>query len=159
MKFSIVQATELRCIFVRSAGKLHPPHMRLMIESISKLDFYQDRVPILHDMRQVEFDVPMNVVRQVAGTQPTQPKHTQLALVADSELGYGMLRALAMFRENEQRVARAFHSIDEAMEWLELPEAGTAIPARIEELLSEGLGESDDFERFGLVSRRAVQGC
>ena len=106
-------------------------------------------------MRLVDFDVPMEIVRKVARTQPAQPKHTHLALVAGSELGFGMLRALAMFRENEKRVARAFHSISEALDWLGISGIGSALPARIEGMLSEGFDERDDFEGFGLVSRKA----
>ena len=125
-----------------------------MIEAVSRLDFYQDRVPILHDMRLVDFDVPMEIVRQVAHIQPDQPKHTRLALVADSELGFGMLRALAALRENEQRLARAFHSVPEAIEWLELSAMGLSIPVQIEDLLTEGLGTGVDLDGFGLVSRK-----
>ena len=128
--------------------------MRSMIEAISQLDFYRDQVPVLHDMRLVNFDVPMEHVQQVARMQPSKPRQTRLALVAGSALGFGMLRALATFRENDRRVAAAFHSVEEALSWLELPGLERAIPKRVESLLAEPFVDGAPCHGFGLVSRK-----
>ena len=153
MKFCIVQAKALNCIFVRSIGKFNPEHMKSLIASVSSLDFYQTEVLLFHDMRLVDFDVDAAKILDVARSNPPQPLHSKLALIATDQLGYGMLRMLAAVRENIPRKVAVFRSVEEGLDWLNLHKLLGVLPDEVEAALStvksQALG--DESEDFNLV--------
>lgn len=145
-------------LFVRSAGRFNARHMKAMIQAISNLDAYQD-IQILHDMRLVDFDVPVEEVIEIGRTYPPQPRAGKLAVVADSVLGYGMLRVIVSIRENVSRSVAAFRGIPDAIGWLAAGHLDRAIPDNVEALLAEHIGSGDsEPDAFAIVMKRLRTG-
>lgn len=154
VKFCVIQAQPRGCLFIRSAGRFNAQHMKAMIQAISNLDAYRD-IEILHDMRLVDFDVAVEQVIEVARSYPSGERAGKLAVVAESVLGYGMLRVIVSIRENVNRTVSAFRSIEEAIDWLNVPGLQRKIPDQVEAVLSEHAGSGgSDPDGFGIVMKR-----
>lgn len=151
MHFSIVQVRQTEGIFIRSFGQFRPTDMQALFKTLKTFDFYNG-ARILHDMRNVDFSVPVEQVVKVAHARPSEHLTTHLALVAGTEVGFGMLRVIVAIRENASRDTNAFRSIDDAMQWLNIPRLGTTMPVGVESTLSQHTplkGEMN--ETYGLV--------
>ncbi|MEM7189903.1 MAG: STAS/SEC14 domain-containing protein [Pseudomonadota bacterium] len=158
MKICVIQVPNLGCMFVRFVGKLNLPDMQSMIQSVMRLDGYQNSV-ILQDMRNVDFDVPMEVAHQVARARPENPLHSRLALVSEGDLGFGMIRVIASIREIDQYATRACRTIPEALEWLGIPGVNQQLPAEVEEVFAEDFPpESSEREPYGITIRKVTVG-
>ena len=159
MRFCVVQVQPLGCIFVRSSGKFRSEHMKSLIQAIANLDAYGSS-QILHDMRLVDFDVPVEQVIEVGRTYPAKPRQGCLAVVSDSVLGFGMLRVIVSIRENESRTVQAFREIGEAINWLDVPGLRDRPPAEVEAILTEFIGTgSGDTDGFNIVMKNVSSGA
>ena len=151
MHFCIVQVQQAGAIFVQSFGQFRPNDMQAMFRTLGTLDLY-DGARILHDMRNVDFSVPVNEVIKVAHARPAVTLHTRLALLADSEIGFGMLRVIVAIRENASRSTNAFRSVSDAMDWLNIPGIRSDLPDGIKRVQARHTplsGEAN--EDYGLV--------
>ena len=108
MKFCLVQALEENCLFIRSAGNYDAQHVRAMIRSASSLDFYQRRVAIMYDMRMVHFTLDRAAIKWLVQTLPDVPKHSDTAMVADTDIGFEMISLYADLRGISPRPWRRF---------------------------------------------------
>ena len=153
VKFCVIQLMPVQCLIIRSVGRFRGPHMQSLMKAVSNLDCYRE-AQILHDMRWVDFDVPIDEVMNVARNYPRRPRNGRLAVVSSSNLGFGMLRVIASVRENAGRTVCAFLDIAEALEWLSLAGFGGVIPEHVEAELSGHIG-ADDFDQdaFGITMR------
>ena len=159
MKFCVVQAQAQSFLVVRSVGRFHGPHMKSLMSAIANLDAYRD-AQILHDMRLVDFNVPLEEIVEVARNHPDQPRNGRLAVVAATGLGFGMLRVIASIRENTGRKVHAFQDIADALEWLSVPGFEAGLPDTVEAVLTEHVGLSEqDPSLFGITIKCVNQGA
>ena len=164
MQFCIVQVRQVGAIFIRSFGQFRPADMQTLFETLRTLDSYNG-ARILHDMRSVDFSVPVDEVVKVAHARPSESLTTRLALVADSEVGFGMLRVIVAIRENASRKASAFRSMNDALGWLEIPGFSTALPVGVEAIQAQNSPLNGEVsEDYGLVFHKlsledALHGC
>lgn len=141
---SIVQDFSLPGIFVRSKGEFDADHMRQLIQVVSGMPIYDDGIPILHDMRSVAFDVPADKVFRVSQVRQTKVRHRRLALVHDTDLGFGMCRTMASLYTVKARETQAFRTLPVALEWL-FPDRGFAVlPSEVVDAHQHRLMDPDD---------------
>ena len=151
MHFCIVQVQQAGAIFVQSFGQFRPSDMQSLFKTLGTLDLYEG-ARILHDMRNVDFSVPVDEVIKVAHARPAKNLNTRLALLANSEVGFGMLRVIVAIRENASRSTNAFRSVSDALDWLNIPGIRDRLPDGIENVQSKATplrGEMN--EGYGLV--------
>ncbi len=154
MRFCVVQVMELGGTFVRSSGRFNARDMKTLIESLSTMESSGD-AQILHDMRLVDFDVRVEEVIETGRAAPESLEIRKLALVSGSALGFGMLRVIASIRENFNRTVKAFRTIPEALDWLDLPLAGLTIPEAVDLIFDEQIRcNGDDPDGFGMVIQK-----
>ena len=138
MRSCIVQSRRLNCVFMRSEGLYDAAEMRRMIKGIMELELFQLGAPTLCDMRGLVFDPGTASVLEVGRTPvdpPSNAEERSVAMVAGSDLGFGMMRMLAAMREQPGHRPRVFRTLAEAGEWLGLDLPGEAFPEGIEEII------------------------
>ena len=151
MHFCIIQVQQAGAIFVKSFGQFRPSDMQSLFRTLGTLDLY-DGARILHDMRNVDFSVPVDEVIKVAHARPAKTLHTRLALLADTEVGFGMLRVIVAIRENASRTTNAFRSVSDALDWLNIPGIRGELPDGIVRVLSRHTPLSGESSAdYGLV--------
>lgn len=157
MKFCIVQSPAMNCLFIRSAGKFDPEHVRTMIRSGSQLDFYRQRVKIFHDLRLVSFEDDLQPVKALASTLPTAPLHMQMGMVSGTDLGFRMLEAYTRLREKAAHLHRAFRCPVRALAWLDLQSDSGDVPATVAEIFNGAVSTTDRAqEQFQMIVRRTA---
>ncbi len=155
MLFNLVQSNDYDCIFVRSSGLFRAADMLQLYRVVGDLELYIRGVPLVHDMRLVDFDVDENEVMFAGEITPPRVGNLahKLALISDCPKGYLKLRTLAARRERTTFEAMPFLSVTAALEWLDLPTSGDRFPPEIEHLIQDDLHQaqstSDSF-RFVL---------
>ena len=125
--------------------------MQALFKTLGTLDLY-DGARILHDMRNVDFSVPVDGVIKVAHARPSKNLNTRLALLANSDVGFGMLRVIVAIRENASRSTNAFRSMQDALDWLNIPGIRDTLPDGVAHVQSKNTplhGEMND--GYGLV--------
>ncbi len=75
-------------------------------------------------MRLADVDVPASEIQSVA--EAASPKVTantvrKVAILTSSDLGFGMMRMLALMRERPGLALNVFRDLEEAKAWLGLP--------------------------------------
>lgn len=159
MKFCLVQAMDHNCLYIRSAGPYDWTQIRQMIRVGSRLDFYEQRNTIMHDMRMVEFSDDLDGLVRLADSLPDAPRHGNMAIVADSEAGFRMVSVYASIRAKIPQSISAFHRVDDAMRWLGLPGADAGFPAPVEEIFSASIRREDrDADAFQLGLNKVACG-
>ena len=154
MHFCVVQVERAGAIFVRSCGIFRAADLQMLFKALGSLDLYHG-ARILHDMRNVDFSMSMEEVIKVAHAPRGQKLNTRVALVADTEAGFGVLRVIVAIRENASRMTNAFRSVDEALYWLNIPDLGTVFPAGIEKFQAANLPcEAKLKDDFGLIFQK-----
>jgi hypothetical protein len=125
--------------------------MQSLFRTLGTLDMY-DGARILHDMRNVDFSVPVDEVIKVAHARPARKLDTRLALLADTEVGFGMLRVIVAIRENASRTTNAFRSVSDALDWLNIPGIRGELPDGIQRIQSRHTPLSGEMDTdYGLV--------
>ncbi|MEM7059958.1 MAG: hypothetical protein AAF557_20440 [Pseudomonadota bacterium] len=143
MKFCLVQALEQNCLFIRSAGQYDAKHVRQMIKAASSLDFYQRRVTIMYDMRLVHFTLDPAAIDWLVQTLPDVPKHSDTAMVAETDIGFQMISLYAERRSAIPQALGAFRTMDDALKWLRVPGVDDEIPSDISDILDKAFDEED----------------
>jgi len=84
-------------------GKLSIETYKQTMDKIISSDEYHSDVPTLWDLRKLDFcSIDSNFVDQVTGKRKEinrERKNAKLAMVVDSDLGYGMTRMYQIFSE------------------------------------------------------------
>lgn len=79
------------------------------------LDEFRDGVPMLHDMRAVDFRVATSEIRTAARAPRLQPpRRATAAFVVEGALGFGMMRMLCQLREVNPLRLDVFDDLDRA---------------------------------------------
>lgn len=114
----------LGCIFVKWTGSFSAAEGAAYYRAIAQLDGYRQGASVFHDVRLVDADVPSGEIRAVAtaGPKDADPSNVRkVAVLAPSDLTFGMMRMLAAMRERPGLVLNVFRDLDKAAEWLGLP--------------------------------------
>jgi len=94
------------------------------MDKIISTNEYPTDVPTLWDLRKLDFSsIDSNFVDQVTGKRKEinrERKNAKLAMVVDSDLGYGMTRMYQIFSElaGLSQKVEIFKNIEEAKDWL-----------------------------------------
>lgn len=109
-------------LFVRMVGRVDDAELVRFARELSE----DPEVPTgrreLIDLREVEAsDVTTEAIRQVAGAFRSQDKthyETRVALVAASDLGFGLGRMYQAFRDDAPIHLQVFRELEKALAWL-----------------------------------------
>ena len=158
MRSCVVQSRALNCVYTRSVGLYDAVEMRRMIKAIMELDMFRSGAPTLCDERGLIFNAENATIVAVGQTPvdpPTETEVRSLAMVAESDLGFGMMRMLAAMREQPGHRPRVFRTMAEAADWLGVTVPGEAFPDEIEALMAPHLepgAEEDGSENLVLLT-------
>jgi hypothetical protein len=114
----------LGCIFIRWSGTFSSEEGAAHYREIVEYEGYQKGSHLFHDVRLVNADVPSPEIHKMArgGPQNADPNIARkVAILAPSDLGFGMMRMLASMRERPGLTLNVFRDLEEAKAWLELP--------------------------------------
>ena len=135
----VLQSKRHQLIAVRSVGPVRNSDWQDLIHAVMSLDLYDAGAPILHDMRKVDFTADAQVMIGTGRTQvrPSRPGVTRkVAMVASSELGFGMIGIVARLRQRPEHQTEGFRSFQDAAAWLERPDLSSGFPSDVEASLS-----------------------
>jgi len=105
-------------------GTLSIEMYKQTMDKIISTNEYPTDVPTLWDLRKLDFSsIDSNFVDQVTGKRKEinrERKNAKLAMVVDSDLGYGMTRMYQIFSElaGLSQKVEIFKNIEEAKDWL-----------------------------------------
>ena len=155
MKFHVLQSQHLDCVFVRAIGRFCVADIILLMKQCHQLELFRAGAPVLTDARFVDFEVPIESVITTGKMLVLPPERGQrcVAFVVDSQLGYGMLRAMTALREREGQLNNVFRSFREAFEWIGRP-AFDAPPPVIETMFDEHFRAPKQDNRFNVQIKR-----
>ncbi len=124
MPYILKSDDALGCIFIRWSGTFSSEEGAAHYREIAGYESFQKGAHLFHDTRLVDVDVPTSEVRKVA-TAPSSKVDPdvvrKVAILASSDLGFGMMRMLAVMRERPGLVLNVFRDLEEAKAWLGLP--------------------------------------
>lgn len=124
MPYRIKDDKELGCVFVRWRGTFSAQEGAAHYREVTERESYRGGGSVFHDCRLVNADVPMSEIEKVAlsGPHPTNTTNVRkVAILASSDLGFGMMRMLAALRERPGLILNVFRDLEEAKAWLGLP--------------------------------------
>jgi hypothetical protein len=114
----------LGCIFVRWKGTFSSEEGAAYYREIVGHESYQNGSHLFHDIRLVNADVSISEIEKVARAGPRDAAPSivrKAAILASSDLGFGMMRMLASMREHPGLTLSVFRDLEEAKAWLGLP--------------------------------------
>lgn len=144
MLFSVIEDSSLDGVFVKSQGVFDPVQVGQLIQTISGLQIYRDDVRILHDLRDVTFDLSMEEVLRVVHARRQKMQMRRLALVHDTQLGFGMCRAIASMNDLKSRRTEAFRTVPEALHWLYACANMYDVPRQVTQIHDRHLANVED---------------
>ncbi len=124
MPYILKSDDALGCIFIRWSGTFSSEEGAAHYREIAGYESFQQGSHLFHDVRLVDVDVPASEIHKVAvAASPKVDPNTvrKVAILTSSDLGFGMMRMLAMMRELPELVLNVFRDLEEAKAWLGLP--------------------------------------
>ena len=124
MPYILKSDESLGCIFIRWSGTFSSEEGAAHYREIAGYESFQKGAHLFHDTRLVDVDVPTSEVQKVAtaASPKVEPDVVRkVAILASSDLGFGMMRMLALMRERPGLVLDVFRDLEEAKAWLGLP--------------------------------------
>ncbi len=115
----------LGCIFVQWRGTFSRKEADAYSRDVAKLPGFHAGLNFFHDMRLADVKVSGAVVRDAAkvDSPPCRPGAIRKgAILVSSDVGFGMMRMLAAFRDRPGLDLDVFRDLEEAKAWLGLPE-------------------------------------
>ena len=124
MPYILKSEDALGCIFIRWRGTFSYEEGAAHYREVAEFESFQQGSHLFHDVRLVNVDVPASEIQSVA--KAASPKVTantvrKVAILTSSDLGFGMMRMLALMRERPELVLNVFRDLEEAKAWLGLP--------------------------------------
>ncbi len=124
MPYILKSEDALGCIFIRWRGTFSYEEGAAHYREVAEFESFQQGSHLFHDVRLVNVDVPASEIQSVA--KAVSPKVTantvrKVAILTSSDLGFGMMRMLALMRERPELVLNLFRDLEEAKAWLGLP--------------------------------------
>jgi len=120
----------LGCILVQWRGTFSREEADAYSRDVAKLPGFSAGLDFFHDMRQADVKVSGTVIRDAAKVEspPSNPDTVRkAAILVSSDVGFGMMRMLATFRDRPGLDLNVFRDLEEAKAWLGLP-AGIGDP-------------------------------
>jgi len=115
---------ELGCIFVKWRGTFSRETADAYSRDVAALPGFHSGWNYFHDMRTADVKVPGTVIRDAARVDgpPRRPDGMRkAAILVSTDVAFGMMRMLAVFRERPGLTVDVFRDLEEAKAWLELP--------------------------------------
>ncbi len=124
MPYILKSEDALGCIFIRWRGTFSYEEGAAHYREIAGFESFQQGSHLFHDVRLADVDVPASEIQSVA--EAASPKVTantvrKVAILTSSDLGFGMMRMLALMRERPGLALNVFRDLEEAKAWLGLP--------------------------------------
>ncbi len=124
MPYILKSEDALGCIFIRWRGTFSYDEGAAHYREIAGYESFQQGSNLFHDVRLVDVDVPESEIHSVATA--ASPKMNanivrKVAILTSSDLGFGMMRMLALMRERPGLALNVFRDLEEAKAWLGLP--------------------------------------
>lgn len=114
----------LGCIFVQWRGTFSRKEADAYSRDVAKLPGFHAGLDFFHDMRQADVTVSSTVIRDAAKVESPPSKTDSVrkaAILVSSDVGFGMMRMLATFRDRPGLDVDVFRDLEEARAWLGLP--------------------------------------
>ncbi len=124
MPYILKSDDALGCIFIRWRGTFSSEEGAAHYREIAGYESFQKGAHLFHDTRLVDVDVPTSEVQRVAtaASPKVEPAFVRkVAILASSDVGFGMMRMLASMRERPGLILNVFRDLEEAKAWLGLP--------------------------------------
>ncbi len=124
MPYVLKSDDALACIFIRWSGTFSSEEGAAYYREIAGYESFQQGSHLFHDARLVDVDVPASEIHSVA--RAASPKVDpnivrKVAILTSSDVGFGMMRMLALVRERPGLVLEVFRDLEKAKAWLGLP--------------------------------------
>jgi len=114
----------LGCIFVQWHGTFSRKGADAYSRDVAKLSGFHAGMNFFHDMRKADMKVSGSVIRDAARVESPPSNSGAVrkgAILVSSDVGFGMMRMLATFRERPGLDLDVFRDLEEAKAWLGLP--------------------------------------
>ncbi len=124
MPYILKSEDALGCIFIRWSGTFSYEEGAAHYREIAGYESFQKGAHLFHDTRLVDVDVPTSEVQKAAtaASPKVDPAIVRkVAILASSDVGFGMMRMLASMRERPGLVLNVFRDLEETKAWLGLP--------------------------------------
>ncbi len=124
MPYVLKSDNDLGCIFIRWRGTFSREEGAAHYREIAGLVSFQQGSHLFHDVRLVDVNVPASEIREVARAKSPNvdsDNDRKVAVLAPSDLGFGMMRMLASVREHPGLTLNVFRDLEQAKAWLGLP--------------------------------------
>jgi len=124
MPYILKSDDALGCIFIRWRGTFSSREGAAHYRELADYKSFQQGSNLFHDVRLANTDVASSEIREVATarSQNLDPDiMRKVAILAPSDLSFGMMRMLAAMRERPGLVLDVFRDLEEAKAWLGLP--------------------------------------
>ncbi len=112
------------CIFIKWRGTFSYEEGSAHYREVAEFVGFQRGSHLFHDIRLVDVDVPASEIHKVAvAASPKVDSNAvrKVAILVSSDVGFGMMRMLALMRERPGLVLNVFRDLEEAKAWLGLP--------------------------------------
>ncbi len=126
MPYILKSEDALGCIFIRWRGTFSYEEGAAHYREVAEFESFQQGSHLFHDARLVDVDVPTIEIHKVATATAASPTVDpdvvrKVAILTSSDLGFGMMRMLALMRERPGLALNVFRDLEEAKAWLGLP--------------------------------------
>ncbi len=133
MRIEILACETGGVVLMRSVGRFDGCLIADLVAGQSEIAALANPLPVLHDMRGVEFSVPSAEMRRAARAPVPPPPGPggllRCAYVVGSSLGFGMMRMFCQMRERPPLVCEVSDDLERAAAWLGRPGAAAALSA------------------------------
>jgi len=116
--------TSANCIFVKWSSNPKLTDVRTYFQELMRIPALAAGANVFNDVRALSPDLPTSFFRQAARLGPDAPNtgaEQKLALLVSSDVGFGLMRVFATFRQRPGIEIEVFDSLEEAKAWLGLP--------------------------------------
>ena len=124
MPFILKSDDALGCIFIRWRGTFSYEEGVAHYREIARYESFRQGSHLFHDVRLADVNVPVSEIREVARAESPKVKSDnvrKVAVLAQSDLGFGMMRMLAAMRERPGLILNVYRDLEDAKAWLGLP--------------------------------------
>ena len=113
-------------LYVWAEGHLRSSDILAYLQAVEADPDFEAGLRVLTDLRRVDhYDLDPDDIRTVAaanaGLHESLPPGRRLALVSPKDAVYGLLRMFQALSEGQNLNVQVFRTIEEAVEWLEVP--------------------------------------
>ena len=124
MPFILKVDKESKCLLILWSGPFSSRDNRSYNQDLSNLKATERALPRLHDVRDVDFDIPIKEIHRTRGSESGGKKNKELvqklrsAVLVRSDRDFVMMRLFVAIYNHPELDLRVFRELDKAKEWV-----------------------------------------